>query len=212
VFISRAASFDHLVGGGKGADIASTPSAWRAPGPRSSADSLERGLTVFAKHRGLLTHSSTPLALQLALNGVEGDLKWEHDKRRPADDGGAEGTGRALFELSNDGVALPANRDAAVAVNILPEVWQAGSVLPFMRRRSSGPATTRQRDSNGAADQNGCHKHKMELTRGIAVRLLLLRSFTASHFSEHCKGTRLAASSPTFGIGSRTRTLAGDVA
>jgi hypothetical protein len=45
--------------------------------------------SFFAKHRGASRSRLDTLALQLALNCIEGDLKREHSKCRPADYGGA---------------------------------------------------------------------------------------------------------------------------
>jgi len=65
------------------------------------------------------------LALQLALNGVEGDLKREYRKRRPADDGGAsKDQERRHLNSPQIGVATR----MAATVNILP-AGQAGSVF-----------------------------------------------------------------------------------
>jgi len=46
-------------------------------------------IQFFAKYRGASRSQLDTLALQLALNGIEGDLKREHGKCRPADYGGA---------------------------------------------------------------------------------------------------------------------------
>ena len=65
------------------------------------------------------------LAPQLALNGVEGDLKREYRKRRPADDGGAsKDQERRHLNSPQNGVATR----MAATVNFLP-AGQAGSVF-----------------------------------------------------------------------------------
>jgi hypothetical protein len=52
------------------------------------------------------------LAPQLALNGVEGDLKWEYRKPRPADDGGAsKDQERRHLNSPQNGVATRIGRD-----------------------------------------------------------------------------------------------------
>jgi hypothetical protein len=65
------------------------------------------------------------LALQLALYGVEGDLKWEYRKRRPADDSGtSKDQERRHLNSPQNGVATR----MAATVNILP-AGQVGSVF-----------------------------------------------------------------------------------
>ena len=73
--------------------------------------------------RGLLDLKLDTLTLQLALNGVEGDLKREYRKRRPADDGGASKDQERRHSPQN-GVATR----MAATVNILP-AGQAGSAF-----------------------------------------------------------------------------------
>ena len=137
--------------------------------------------------RGLLDLKLDTLTLQLALNGVEGDLKREYLKPRPADDGGAsKDQERRHLNSPQNGVATR----MAATVNILP-AGQTGSIfLGLMwryapHRAASDDTPARQPRTRTTAAQTkasvGADK------RATEVRLLLLRRFAASRVSEHRK-------------------------
>jgi hypothetical protein len=102
-----------------------------------------RGL-LFRIRPGASRSQLNASALQLALDGVEGDLKGEHANRCPADDSGASKDQERLHtELSNDGGAIPANGDAAVMVNFLPASRQCFGIdeTPRQQPAAAHPPT-----------------------------------------------------------------------
>ena len=111
---------------------------------------LCRGLYPARNSRACAASSSQldTLALQLALNGVEGDLKREYRKPRPTDDGGAsKDQERRHLNSPQNGVATRIGRDGQHPPRGVMSAVFFGIDVGAMRH-TERPVTTHQHDSD----------------------------------------------------------------